>query len=189
MSADYRLDLPRRLSGGPADLVAEWNRMVEAMKTLDRAMRARTIRPGDGTRINVSPSGTTIGVLPRSGRSSGGVLPFQISVTPSSIKAAAGVLDGDSIAATVESSPANGTWYLEAKVTINATTGVVTATAVQWTLTTPSTSTTTDFYQIIGEVDVVAGVPDASSIIQYDYGPLIVVQFGDVSDKWGVLIF
>lgn len=117
------------------------------------------------------------------------LLPFEITVTEDTIKAAPGVLDGVTIAETVEASPADDIWYLEAKVVINATTGAVTARSMQWAVTTPSTSTTTDWYDVIGEVEVIGGVPDSSTIVQYNYGPLIVIQYGAVSDKWGVLIF
>lgn len=116
-------------------------------------------------------------------------LQFEISVTEDSLVAAAGTIDGDAISALTQSSPANNTWYLEAKVVINSTTGVVTATSIQWTAGSPSSNTATDYYDVIGEVDVVGGVPDSSSIVQYTYGPMIVVQYGAVSDKWGVLIF
>lgn len=121
-------------------------------------------------------------------RPASGRLPFQITVTPDTLKAAPGTLDGDSIAETTEASPANGTWYLEAKVTINSTTGVVTATAVDW-VATESTDTATDYHMTIGSVTVSGGVPDAGSIVQGAFGPIFAIVHGEVDEKWGVLIF
>lgn len=189
MSAEFHIDLPKRLTGGPAELVREWNRMIENQRKLAAAIQARTLRPSATTRVQVSPGGSYVNVKPtRAGRGGGGLLPFQISVTSDTLKAAPGTLDGDTIAETTESSPADGTWYLEAAVTINSSTGAVTATAVDW-VSSLSTPSATEFYDAIGEVDVVSGTPDASSIVQYNYGPLLVIQYGAVSNKWGVLIF
>ena len=117
----------------------------------------------------------------------GAVLPFTISVGASLI-ASPGVLAGVLKAETVELTPANGTWYLQAKVVINATTGAFTSTAMDW-VSTPSTNTSTDRYVVIGSVDVVSGVPDPLTISQGNYGPLIAVAHGGVSDAWEVSIF
>jgi len=129
------------------------------------------------------------GQRPKTGRRAGSVsLPFQISVTSDTLKAAPGTIDGDSIAETTKASPANGTWYLEAKVTINDSTGVVTATAAQWSAS-ASTDTATLFYSTIGTVVVTSGVPDANTITQANYGPLLVILHGTSSAKWGAMIF
>lgn len=60
MSAEFRLDLPKILTRGPADLVREWNKMVECQRVLERAIRARTLRPSPGLDIAVSPAGQRV---------------------------------------------------------------------------------------------------------------------------------
>jgi hypothetical protein len=117
----------------------------------------------------------------------GAVLPFTITVGATLI-ASPGVLAGELQAETVETTPADGTWYLEAKVVINATTGAFTSTAMDW-VATPHTNTSTDRYVVIGSVDVVSGVPDPLTISQGNYGPLIAVAHGGVSNAWEVSIF
>lgn len=121
------------------------------------------------------------------------LLPFEITVTADTLKAAPGVIaggvGGGTVPETTQASPANGVWYLEAKVTINDTTGAITAVAAQWTATTPSTDTSTNYHAVLGEVEVVSGEPDPSTIINYNYGPLLVVVHGAAVNKWGAYIF
>lgn len=125
---------------------------------------------------------------PSKGGAVASILPFQISVTEDSLKAAAGVLDMVTIPEIIESSPADGTWYLEAKITIDSSSGAITGRDVEWS-SSASSNTTTEFYSIIGNVTVSGGVPDASTIYQGNYGPLIAIPYGTPTDKWGILIY
>lgn len=149
------------------------------------AINRRTPR-GAGMQVTNTHGGVILANKKRKSVS-GANLPFQISVGTSLI-AAPGVLATVLQGQTVELAPANGTWYLEAKVVINATTGAITAATMDW-VSTPSTNTSTDRYGVIGTVDVVSGVPDPLSISQGNYGPLIAVAHGGVSNAWEVSIF
>ena len=116
-----------------------------------------------------------------------GRLPFTIRVTPTSLIGAPGTIEGSSIAEKVETSPANGTWYFLAKVTINNSTGVITAAVTQWLTSNPS-NTATEFYSVLATVDVVSGIPDSSTITQFNYGPIFVVFYGAVSNVWKIFV-
>ena len=151
--------------------------------------KSNQVQPGVGYRVTQTAGGTTVSPIKRRRASvTDTILPFQIRVTADSLIAAPGVIGGDSIAETVEASPADGTWYFEADVTINATSGAITAMAAAW-VASLSTETSTDFFLTVGSVDVVSGVPDSTTIVQYTYGPLLVLQYGAVADVWKVQIF
>lgn len=129
-----------------------------------------------GARLQSSGEGST---QPR--------LPFEIYVSDGDLVGAPGTLDGDSIAEVTEASPANGTWYLEAKVTINETTGAVTATATQWS-SAESADTATIFYYTIASIIVTSGDPDPDSIVQNNYGPMLVIMHGTTDGEWAAYI-
>lgn len=142
-----------------------------------------TIERGGNLWVRLKPQTIT-------SQSSGGssIFPFQISATATAITAAAGTLEGYSIAAITQNAPANGDWYLQAKIIINATTGNVTSRAVEWVQTT-GTPSATNYYSTIGKITVTATVPDAATIEQYNYGPLLTLRYGGVTDKWTLIIF
>lgn len=60
MSAEFRLKLPKKLTTGPADLIREWNQMVDSLAVLERAVKARTLRPTPGTKVQVSADGSRV---------------------------------------------------------------------------------------------------------------------------------
>lgn len=115
-------------------------------------------------------------------------LPFAISVTATQLRAEPGVMGSEDIAETIENTPASGQWYLEAKIVIDPDDGLISASTVDW-VSAPNTNTSTDYHSIIGEVTVTSGVPDATTIVQYTYGPLLVVKNGEVDSAWGVIIY
>lgn len=116
------------------------------------------------------------------------ILPFQITATAAKLRAEPGVLDGVPMEATEVSSPADGVWYCQAKIVINATTGDVSSRTVGWSQTWQE-NTTTDFYGDIGEIEYIAGAPDMELFIQYNYGPLLKTLYGAVSEKWALVIY
>lgn len=125
----------------------------------------------------------------RGGTSGGGViLPFEVSVTGDSLIAAPGTVNGDAHAEEVNTTMTDGTWEFRAKVVINTTTGAVTSTDVVWE-SSPTADTSTDFYYTIAEVQIISGVPDSSTIVQYNYGPILVYTYGTPTDKWRPLIY
>lgn len=73
MSDEFRLQIPKRLTQGPPELVAEWNRMVTALERLERGVKARTLRPSATTRIATGPTGQRVNVLPGTGGGGSGV--------------------------------------------------------------------------------------------------------------------
>jgi len=115
-------------------------------------------------------------------------LPFAISVTEDSLVAAAGTIDADTHPKEVKEGPADGIWYFEAKLVLNATTGETVSTDVQW-VNAESSDTSTDFYLTIGEVGVIDGVPTGSTIVQYNYGPILTVITGGNDDAFRAWIF
>jgi len=73
-------------------------------------------------------------------------------------------------------------------VSINSTTGAITSSVVAWK-NTPSENTPTDYYFIIGSIEVVDGVPDTGTINQATYGPVMVIVHGKYDVPFGVIIF
>jgi hypothetical protein len=161
------INLPDRINPGD-DVSAKWaNSIREAIARLARRKH------------------------PWMGGSAGGSstdLPFTISTTSTSLIASAGTINGDAHAEEINTTLTNGTWYFRAKVVINSTTGAVTSTDVLWA-TTEAANTTTDFYNTIGTVDIVSGVPDSTTIIQNTNGPMLLIIYGTPTDKWGVTIY
>ena len=150
------------------------------------AQSANQIKPGVGYRVTQTPGGTTTSVIKRRRGVPVTLLPFQVNVSGSDLSISAGVIGATAIAEVVEESPADATWYAEAKVVINNTTGAITSSAVQWVSGTASSNTTTDFYALVGSIDVADGVPDSATIVQYNYGPLFVLTYGAPTDIWKV---
>jgi hypothetical protein len=125
-----------------------------------------------------------------------GRFPFEIYVNTEVVGAAVkptinaedGVFDMVTFSDIKEIEPANGTWTLQAKIVIDADAGTVTSRDVLF-LATPGTNTATDFYYTIGSIEVIDGVPDPSTIIQGNYGPLLLVLHGGADEKWKAAIF
>jgi hypothetical protein len=115
-------------------------------------------------------------------------LPFKISVTATSLVAAPGTVNGVTHDEEVNTTMTNGTWYFRVKVVISSTTGAVSSTDVLWS-TSEASDTSTTFYTTLAIVDIVSGVPDGSTISQFNYGPIMVLPYGTPTDKWGVLMF
>ena len=107
--------------------------------------------------------------------------PFQISASPALLKSALGLLGGVEIASQEEENPADGTWYLAAKVVINDTTVAITSSTGECT-TTDTSETTTDYYLIIAEVGILDGVIEYA--IQYTFGPISVIIGGGYASVW-----
>lgn len=116
------------------------------------------------------------------------LLPFQIYVDGTTLKAAAGVFATATIGVISEATPADGTWTLEGVMVIDDTDGSFLSADVDW-VATPNTDTTTDFYYTIGTIEVVSGVPDTSTIVQYNYGPIVGITHGGIDDVWAVTFF
>ena len=113
--------------------------------------------------------------------------PFQISVTNTLLKSAPGLLGEVEIASQEEENPADGTWYLVAKVIINATTGAITSSTVEWTTTVPA-DTTTNYHLTIANLEILDGqsYTEINGPRQFTYGPISVVVGGGRDSKWMV---
>ena len=115
-------------------------------------------------------------------------LPFEIFIRGEDLVATSGLVGSTNVAEVVKAAPANGTWYFQAKVIINSTTGVVTSSTAEWA-SAEGTDTSTTFYYTIGSADVVSGSIDPLSLTNFTYGPIVVLLFGGVSNKWTVQLF
>jgi len=117
-----------------------------------------------------------------------GTLPFQVTITSSSLIAKAGIFCDESFADTIETAPANGVWYFQGLLVIDDTTGDKVSAAVEWTQT-EGTDSSTDFYTTIAQITVVDTVPDLTSLSQYQYGTIVGIIHGGNSDVWDVDFF
>jgi|LakMenE18May11ns_1017448.scaffolds.fasta_scaffold9828253_2 hypothetical protein len=114
--------------------------------------------------------------------------PFQVSATPDLLKSTPGLLGLVSIASIEEEDPADGVWYLFAKVIIDSTTGAITSSTVEWILTTVPEDTTTNYHLTIARVTISDGAVslDPAETAQYTYGPISVVVGGGQDSKYAV---
>lgn len=120
------------------------------------------------------------------------LLPFQITATPTLLRAEPGVLAGSAIAAVQEADPPiDTTWYAEASVTIDNTTGAITDRSVDWVSGFGSTDTATKFHLIIGTVEKYTGMGGETviDITQYTYGPILEQRSGAIDAKWKLTLF
>jgi hypothetical protein len=108
---------------------------------------------------------------------------FQVFVRGLEIVAFPGSFVGSSIDEVVEVEPIDGDWYLYGKLTINETTGAITTQEVLWGQSIPD-DTATIFYTGIAFINVDGGVPDPTSIEQYNYGPILGLVAGGIVNKW-----
>lgn len=172
---------------GPWDERTKYLVPGKVLNAFRNAALANRVRCNDGTLVvNEGAKGTLLGINPDFRPVDQDRLPFAIYVDDGDIVAAPGVLAGSAIAATTEASPADGTWYLQAKVTINTSTAAITARAVEWNSTEQSTASP-NFYRTIGTVVVSGGTP--GSIIQNDWGPIVALPYGAAGDIWQVELF
>lgn len=163
-------------------------------RDLLRYLRATRITGIPGYLLKESPNGTVAEpVTSQPIITADQRLPFQISATKVSsggsvvpaLRAEAGLFGTDTFAALIEPSPDDGDWFLQAQITINATTGAITASDVYWSPT-EDTDTSTDFYLTIAKITVTAGKPDPASIEQYSYGPITAYVHGGATEVWEV---
>lgn len=159
-----------------------------------RYIRATAPRVGPGLQSTETPSGTIISLAPKQAGTAAALLPFQITASAAALKAAPGTIENDrhppdgtayeasDLVHEFSSAPADGDWYLEANATISST-GLVTATGVEW-VDTISTDTTTKFHTILGTVTFEDGV---ATVLQPNYGPLGVIVHGGVDNKFKIL--
>lgn len=115
-------------------------------------------------------------------------LPFEIFIRGEDLVATSGLVVATNVAEVVKTTPADGTWYFQAKVIINNTTGSITSSTAEWA-SVEGTDTSTTFYYTIGSADVVSGSIDPLSITNFTYGPIVVLLFGGASDKWAAQLF
>jgi hypothetical protein len=107
--------------------------------------------------------------------------PFQIYDTGTAFVSRAGTFNG-SYGELTQAATTDGTWRLYASLTINATTGEITASSVAW-YASAQTSTTTTFYHLIG-IGIVADSGETRTVINYNYGPIFFLLHGSVTDDW-----
>jgi hypothetical protein len=88
-----------------------------------------------------------------------------------------------------EYSPTTGTWYLQARIEIDPDTGETIDKAVEF-VTTMGTNTGVLFHLQIGSIQVdVSGTPQNNTISQTNYGPIQVVKYGGIVQKWNVVLY
>jgi hypothetical protein len=124
----------------------------------------------------------------RKGGTSPQRLPFEIYARGSNLVAAGGMVGFTNVDELVKSSPSNGTWYLQAKVIIDNTTGNITSATVEW-VSSEGVNTATTFYYTVGDATVTGGVIDQSTIVNYTYAPILVLITGALDDKWMALLY
>lgn len=150
-------------------------------------MRANTIVSVNGGRLKGTPNGIILEIDTPTTRNPQAIpSQFQTAASKEVITINAGVLGSTSIAAFTVDAPADGNWYVQSKVTIVNTTGEITNREVICTQTEES-NTSTVFYSTIALAVISSTEPCTSS--NYNYGPLLVFPFGNVTSTWEVLVF
>ena len=157
------------------------------LNTIVDEARANRVVAGKGILVTRTGNGTVVSAITRRNQIPP-KLPFEISASTNELKAAPGTLCDITITETIKTAPADGYWLLQGHVTIDADTGDILTGVVEWTQT-EGTNTDTDFYTTIGFINVVDSVPVASSIYQYNYGPILGIVHGAIDQKWGLMMF
>lgn len=151
-------------------------------------IRRSRVKAGPGLLLRETSDGVVLSVARRRAtRTPETRLQFAIYIDGGDISAAPGVLGAAAIGTTTEVEPADGTWYLQAKVALDTATGAITARAVEWHSTEQSSSSP-NFYRTIGTIVVADGSP-TTTIIQNDWGPIVALPYGAAGDIWQVELF
>lgn len=150
-----------------------------------RLLDAITRRTPKASGMGVKSTHSGVIFTPKRLRAYAQLLPFQIYVRNAAIFAAPGVFAYGSFPTTTQVAPTDGTWNLYGKLVIDDATGAFESTDVYWTDTTED-DTATDYFHLLGSVDVVSGVIDAGSLVQYNYGPVIAIPHGGANDIWQI---
>lgn len=117
------------------------------------------------------------------------ILPFQIYTRGQDLVAAPGTIRTTSIPEQVVENPASGDWYFEVRVAIDGLDGSITTAVGEWVQTPSSIYSNTEKSLTLGNITVVAGVPDLSSLQQYNFGPILVAIYGGVTERWNIEIY
>lgn len=167
-------------------VIAEWVSQLLRWLRLDRITAVR------GGRIEETPNGRIIVVdqvdIPKNYKT---LLPFTIYVSPTTLNFTEGIFCEETITPIAETDPAEGLWHLQGVLTIDDTTGVKVSATVEWTQT-EGVDSSTVFYTTIGTAYVNAGTPptpDPGNISQLQYGTIVGIIHGGISDVWDVTFF
>jgi len=112
--------------------------------------------------------------------------PFQIYDTGTAFVSRAGTFNG-SYGELTQAATTDGTWRLYASLTINATTGEITASSVAW-YASAQTDTSTVYYHLIG-TGVVSGSGTTRTVTNFNYGPISFLIRGGVTGDWTVSFY
>jgi hypothetical protein len=188
---------PRKGTGPLAAIAADANEFRKALKMLDDRTRALFPHPSPSIRPSVTPAGTTYTAAGGARPAREQLLPFEAYArsveseeTPGTFElqlvAAPGTIAAFSKPETVETAPADGTWYFYVSATVNATTGAITETNAEWS-NSEIANTATVYYALLAEIVIADGEIDGP-IVQYTYGPMAAVVHGGVSNTWEVYL-
>jgi len=114
-------------------------------------------------------------------------LPFEVTAG-NSLQAAPGVFCDTEFDTTIESTPADGTWYFQGLLVIDDTTGSVVSATVEWSQT-EGVDSETDFYTTIAIVEIDNATPSPPIIVQYNYGTIVGIIHGSIDQVWNVTFF
>ena len=182
--------LPRAKIGDPGTVSPKaWNTLVDTIEDL-RAQLPRITPKSSGDIIHrASTSGFTSHLKRRGKGAIAARQGFQVNTSGVDLVAAPSIIGETTISSdTVLKviAPADGAWYLIAKVVIDDTTGVVSSEEVYWDDAVPPSNTATDFYTVIADATIVSAAID--EVNQYNLGPLLVIVGGGTADNWMVVI-
>jgi len=114
-------------------------------------------------------------------------LPFQVTAG-NQLQAAPGVFCNTEFDVTIETEPADGTWYFQGLLIIDDTDGSIVSTTVEWNQT-EGVNTETDFYTTIAIVEIDNTTPTSPIIVQYNYGTIVGIVHGATDQVWNVTFF
>jgi hypothetical protein len=157
--------LPRAKLGEPGTVSPKaWNLLVESIEEMQKKLSRITPKSSNDIIHRASTSGFTSHLKRRGGRgSSSAQQGFQVATSGSSLSAVPGLIGETTISSDAVlkvADPADGSWYLIAKVVINATTGEKSTEEVYWDDAAPPSNTSTDFYQLVADATIVSGQVD-----------------------------
>ena len=181
-----KLTRPKKFKSSSPGLLhpKDWAELVDYLTELEKVVISNSPKSSGDVLMRPGAGGFTAHLARRGGGGGGGApatYPFEIYDTGTAFVSRAGVFNGARDELT-QAATTDGTWRLYASLTINATTGEITASSVAW-YASAQTSTTTTFYHLIG-IGIVADSGETRTVINYNYGPIFFLLHGSVIGDW-----
>ena len=187
-----KLTRPKKFKSSSPGLLhpKDWAELVDYLTELEKVVISNSPKSSGDILMRPGAGGFTAHLARRGAGGGGGGIPatypFEIYDTGAAFVSRAGVFNGACDELT-QAATTDGTWRLYASLTINTTTGEITASSVAW-YASAQTDTSTVYYHLIG-TGVVSGGGTTRTVTNFNYGPIYFLIMGGVTGDWTVTFY